>query len=199
MRRSATGPVGSDGALRLSPRPPRRAVAGRVAHRDFRRGSPGERHLEVDAGLIVLPCADVRHRERDHSKMMRLTSLHPHFALESTLRFTLILRWTVRSLHRHHAICYCLVGSLWARRPWPATVTLFEPIHPLLTGRHRLCDEHRSCLSSMLPRLFQPYRPSSYACVVHRGHPTTRTPGAGARIAISRRSRVRAPERMLRA
>ena len=34
----------------------------------------------------------------DHSKVKRLTSLHPHFALESTLRFTLILRWTVRPL-----------------------------------------------------------------------------------------------------
>ena len=32
---------------------------------------------------------------------MRLTSLHPHFALESTHRFTLILRWTVRPGRGH--------------------------------------------------------------------------------------------------
>ena len=48
--------------------------------------------------------------------MMRQTSLHPHFALESTLRFTLISRWTVRK-----APWYNIDGNLpqfseWASR-----------------------------------------------------------------------------------
>ena len=119
---------------------------------------------------------------------MRLTSLHPHFALESTHRFTFILRWTVRPSRR------AAISSQNVRRARRCGTNLKVASHSVGAGfppnrarsraqplRAPACHVLRTSVHSAPILKTDPLRESSDAgiCDPDMDSPPGRTTGAG--------------------